>query len=300
MRRKIQCNNLENTNIIYLYVYIYLFIYFYFYVFYMFSFLISNECTIKGFIEYEYGDNIEKILDDIENNPYECSIRMKIIDGPEYTVPLSYNLAIKPLKLIDIRTILENTSEINYDNEITTDVIDCGEKNMLEDKSYKLILYNPGNIRLPFNIKTTNKKMFGLSIENGYIKGKEHIKIDLIFKKYNIEDDEDIPQTLECIDNLLVTCNNNKKFPYLSIPIKGVLVDNAEPISFLEPIEFPIAFTNMLSYKIIEWRNPVRRPINYRFIISNDYSDIFKVSESKYSNDFTNEIEVILNIIKYI
>lgn len=266
----------------------------------IFLFSFSNACTIKGFIEYEYGDNIEKILDDIKNNPYECSVRMKIIDGPEYIVPLSYNLAIKFLKVIDIRTVLANASEINYDDELSTDVIDCGEKNMLEDTSYKLILYNPGNIRIPFNIKTTNKNIFGLSMENGYINGKEHIKIDLIFKGYNIEDDEDIPQTLECIDNLLVTCNNNKNFPYLSIPIKGVLVDNAEPISFTEPIEFPIAFTNMLSYKILEWRNPVRRPINYRFIISKDYSDIFKVAESKYSTDFTNEIEVIIYLINKI
>jgi len=219
---------------------------------------------------------------------------MKIIDGPEYTVPLLYSLSVKSLKIIDIRKCLSNnTSDINYDDELTTDVIDCGEKDMLVDVRYKMVLYNPGNVKLPFNIKTTNKNVFKASIENGYINGKDHLKFDLIFKKYNLDEDEEIPQTVECIDNLLVTCNNNKNFPYISIPIKGVLIDNAVPLSFQEPIEFPLALKNMASYKILEWRNPVRRPLNYRFIISRDYSDIFKVSESKFSDDFTNEVEVI-------
>jgi len=47
----------------------------------------------------------------------------------------------------------------------------------------------------------------------------------------------------------------------------------------------------MGSYKILEWRNPVRRPLHYRFVISKEFSDIFKVAESKFSDDFNNEIE---------
>ncbi|ORX81746.1 hypothetical protein BCR32DRAFT_8582 [Anaeromyces robustus] len=250
-----------------------------------------NTYTIKGLIEYEYGDNISKILDDIKDNPYECSVRMSIVDGPEYTVPLSYYISVKSLKVIDIRRCMSETGNIDYDNESTVDVIDCGEKDMLVNVHYKLVLYNPGNIKIPFNIKTTNKNIFSLSVENGYINGKEHLKFDLIFKKYNFNDDEDIPQSIECIDNLLVICNNDKRFPYISIPVKGILVDNAEPISFPDPFEFPKAFKGMISYKILEWRNPLRRPINYRFIIAREYSDIFKVAESKFSDDFTNEVD---------
>jgi len=216
---------------------------------------------------------------------------MKIIDGPEYTVPLTYSLAVKPLKIIDIRTCVD-TFNINYEEEKSAFVIDCGEKDILSDIKYKLVLYNPGNIRLPFNIKTTNKNMFSLSIENGYINGKEYIKFDLIFKKYKFNEDDEIPQSIECIDNLLVTCNNDKNFPYLSIPIKGVLVDNAEPISFTEPIEFPTTFNEVASYKILEWRNPVRRSLNYKFSIFSEYTNIFKVAETKFSDNFTNEIEV--------
>jgi len=217
---------------------------------------------------------------------------MSIIDGPEYTIPLSYCLEMKSLKLIDIRACHNNQFSINYDEEKTIDIIDCGEKDFNKEKKIKLILYNPGNIRLPYSIKTTNKKIFALSTENGYINGKEYININLIFKEYNFDENEEIPQKIECDDNLLVTFNNNKDLPYLSIPLKGVLVDNAEQISFPKPIEFPLTFNETSSYKILEWRNPVRRPINYRLSISNEFSDIFKVAESKFSNDFINEIEV--------
>jgi hypothetical protein len=101
------------------------------------------------------------------------------------------------------------------------------------------------------------------------------LELTLIAEALEIPENEAIPKITPLQDILRVETS----LSLLEIPMTATMIDMSDEIEVTPELDFGPVFVQKPTTKLIELKNPSRRPLQYKLQVEEDYQDIFTVSE---------------------
>ncbi|KAJ3148956.1 hypothetical protein HDU86_007314 [Geranomyces michiganensis] len=198
-------------------------------------------------------------------------LRIGILGGASHILPLAFRWGLQELRaLVRGSTIKDGNRTLESDRLKT---LDFGEANIEHGATLTFLVHNPNGFAVQFTAQTTDTQ-FELSPSAGTIspQGLREFTCALLpFTSF-----ENVPQTETYTGHAEIFTTVDVLAP-LSIPLLGTLNDEPLPLTAPEPLAFGKVLNLRKRQMMFSFRNPVRRPISWKFHVDPQFAEIFQL-----------------------
>ncbi|KAJ3053387.1 hypothetical protein HK097_004394 [Rhizophlyctis rosea] len=205
-------------------------------------------------------------------------LRLRVTGGAMHAVPVLYQWVVKHLVAL-VAGVKPTEGTILESDKLKT--LDFGEARMDEGAIQSFVIHNPNNFKINFTAAVTDDH-FMITPATGTISPKGFRELNCELKplatseEEEVENVEAVPQSESYTANVEIM-TNVESVGMLSIDCLGTLVDEPLPLSFPEPVQFGSVRTGKEKSATLTFRNPVRRPLNWKIIVAPEFADVFRV-----------------------
>ncbi|KND03878.1 uncharacterized protein SPPG_08927 [Spizellomyces punctatus DAOM BR117] len=198
---------------------------------------------------------------------------LMVLGGQKHIVPLVYKWSVKqPVALVAGATPREGGRFLESDK---LKQVDFGEVRMDSGSAIPFLIHNPNGFAIRFNA-TCNEKQFKINPDTGSISPHGSKEFTCELTGYEFKDDATVPQS-ETFNGIVNIFTDIEAIDVVSITTSGTLVDEPLPLEPPEPLDFGPVQSLKASELTFAFRNPVRRPIKWKFHVDPQFADIFGV-----------------------
>ncbi|KAJ3299223.1 hypothetical protein HK104_009688 [Borealophlyctis nickersoniae] len=200
-------------------------------------------------------------------------LRLQVLGGASHLVPVLYRWGVKPLVAL-IRGAEAGGAERILESDKLR-MVDFGETPMETGSAMSFVVHNPNSFRINVTA-TVNDEHFTISPLSGSISAKGFREFSCELKGIDVETEESVPQS-ETYNGVVEISTNIEALGIISLEAMGTLVDEPLKLEFPEPIAFGPVRSGKSKVHEFTFRNPVRRPLGWKFRVSPEYSDIVQI-----------------------
>ncbi|KAJ3042819.1 hypothetical protein HDV00_006640 [Rhizophlyctis rosea] len=205
-------------------------------------------------------------------------LRLRVMGGATHVVPVLYQWIVKHLVAL-VQGVTPTEGRILESDRLKT--LDFGEGRMDEGVARSFVLHNPNNFKINFTANISDEH-FTVSPTTGTISPKGFRELNCELQPLAVSEDEEsddieaVPQS-ETYNANIEVMTNVESVGMLSVECVGTLVDEPLPLSFPEPVQFGPVRTGRAKEATLTFRNPVRRPLNWKVVVAPEFADVFRI-----------------------
>ncbi|TPX62603.1 hypothetical protein PhCBS80983_g00408 [Powellomyces hirtus] len=202
----------------------------------------------------------------------EAHLRVAILGGAAHVLPLAFRWGLKQMRaLVAGSTIKEGNRTLESDR---LKDVDFGEVNIELGASSTFLVHNPNGFTVEFTAHSTENQ-FVLEPETGSISPQGLREFTCSLLPYSSSDSVPQSETYSGYGEISTTI---EALEILSIPLLGTLVDEPLPLTAPEPMVFGPVLNLRTREMSFAFRNPVRRPIKWKFHVDPQFAEVFELS----------------------
>ncbi|KAJ3213593.1 hypothetical protein HDU67_002684 [Dinochytrium kinnereticum] len=215
-------------------------------------------------------------------------IKLSTINGSGYSgsqvVPVTFTCIthrLTPITHSKFKSMVNTGNTRILDSDIVKS-FDFGESSMSSGASQVFVMHNPNLFRLSIESSTTEKQ-FRLQPSSGSISAGGYKEFEIFLDGLQLDDtDEDVPSNVS-FSGMLKIKSHIPSVPETELSLYGSLIDETPSLVFSQPIQFGSIKRFFTTEQCVEFRNPVRRQMPYKFTVDKQFADIFQIPSNLVS-----------------
>ncbi|KAJ3175403.1 hypothetical protein HDU87_006223 [Geranomyces variabilis] len=199
-------------------------------------------------------------------------LRIAILGGAAHHLPIAFRWGLLELRaLVRGATIKDGNRTLESDRLKT---LDFGEAGIEVGATLTFLVHNPNGFAVQFTAQTTDTQ-FELSPAEGSISPQGLREFSCTLSPFTSFDN--VPQSETYTGHAEILTTVDALAP-LSIPLLGTLIDEPLPLTAPEPLAFGKVLNQRTRQMTFAFRNPVRRPISWKFHVDPQFADVFELA----------------------
>ncbi|KAI8925707.1 hypothetical protein BC831DRAFT_550468 [Entophlyctis helioformis] len=198
-------------------------------------------------------------------------LKVDVLRGKTDIIPIDVTFSAKPPTLLSKFLYADSIAPADYVTKV-----DFGSQSVDGGAKKKFMLFNSNAFKIKYRLEASNPQ-FIIFPTSGMLNPRTCKDILIELKGLELKGDEvDIPKISE-FNAVLKMTTHLDAFGPISIPLTGILVDQAPVLDVPDEIDFGTIYRQK-RYKIeLSIRNPARRPLRWRFYVDRAMADVFVV-----------------------
>ncbi|KAL2918328.1 hypothetical protein HK105_202255 [Polyrhizophydium stewartii] len=202
--------------------------------------------------------------------------KIDVLRGRPEILPVEVQFTCKPLMVLTRFLYAADISPADIVSKLDFGSTHCPPQSIDGGARKRLMLYNANSFKLKYKCEISNAQ-YSLGSPAGIVNPNSCKEIVVDFKGLELSGDEtDIPKSEEYNAVLRVNMFLDA-LPPLSIPVTGILVDQAPMLDIPGEMDFGTLYRGKKYKMELLLRNPARRPLRWRFYVERQFADIFTV-----------------------
>ncbi|KAI9106297.1 hypothetical protein DFS34DRAFT_58191 [Phlyctochytrium arcticum] len=202
-----------------------------------------------------------------------AQLQLHVLGGASYSLPFAYRWVVRQLS-----TLLSGSKMREGGRFLDSDrlkKIDFGEVRMDIGSTISFLVHNPNAFMINFTA-ASSEAQFAIEPTEGSISPNGLKEFTCEFKPMDLPDDENVPQSETFNGNLTIT-PEIEAIQEVNLSGTGTLIDEPVPLTPPEPLRFGPVHSLKPKGLAFSFRNPVRRPVKWKFKIDEQFADIFQL-----------------------
>ncbi|KAJ3262197.1 hypothetical protein HDU77_000417 [Chytriomyces hyalinus] len=198
------------------------------------------------------------------------------LESGKHCLPVTFRFSVYNLMFISTPKYSGiKKGEVQPEETEGITAIDFGEVGYETGASMVMVLYNqnPFKVTVDLSLESSGFAIYPSKATLGPNSGRD-FRVEL--KPLELVEGDEVESSITRADTLKVS-TNIELVAGLAVSVTGTFIDEPEPLEFSEPLDFGSVRRLFHGEAVLEFRNPVRRSLPYKFSVERDYRDIFQL-----------------------
>ncbi|KAJ3017467.1 UNVERIFIED_CONTAM: hypothetical protein HDU68_011680 [Siphonaria sp. JEL0065] len=197
------------------------------------------------------------------------------IETGSHSVPVTFRFGIQDIILIStVKFASIKKGESQYEDSDMVKYLDYGEVGYENGASMSICLYNRNPFKVSLGAKLSDGSKFTVFPTKTTVGPRSSKEFRIELKVIDVEEGGEVASSLSVKDHLKFTTPISL-LSELDVDLMATLIDEPDSLEFTEPIEFEPVKRLFQGTTYLEFRNPVRRSLKYKFAVDPNFKDIF-------------------------
>ncbi|KAI9336135.1 hypothetical protein BDR26DRAFT_920198 [Obelidium mucronatum] len=209
----------------------------------------------------------------------KCMLDLRTLGGDaetgSYSIPVTFKFNIHDIVLIStVKYASIKKGESQYEESDMVKHLDYGEVGYENGASMNICLYNRNSFKVSLNAKLSDGSKFTVFPVKTTVAPRSVKEFRIELKVVDVEEGGELASSMSVKDHLKIT-SPLALLSELDVDLLATLIDEPDTLDFSQPIEFEPVRRLFQGTTHLEFRNPVRRSLAYKFTVDPNFKDIF-------------------------